>query len=232
MRQGGQRLARIAEKIKEASDPGVTTKDLDQLARKLISKKGGTPSFLGYKGFPAAICTSVNETVVHGVPSSYELREGDLLSIDLGFEWRGYHTDMALTYPIGPVSEKEEKLMEVTDKALELAIREAVEGARLGDLGNRIENYVKSNNLTIVEGLCGHGIGKEVHEDPQVFNTGKPNTGLKIKRGLVFCIEPMVTSGDPKIKHLEDGIKTRNLSAHFEHTVAITENGTEILTAN
>lgn len=230
MREGGSKLADITRRIKKAATVETTTKQLEDLAKTLIRKKGGRPSFLGYKGFPAAICTSINETVVHGVPSNRKLKEGDILSIDLGFEWKGYHTDMAVTFPIGKIDKKTENLLAVTQKSLDLAIEQSREGNRLGDVGHVIEDYVTKNGFVVVEGLCGHGIGKEVHEDPQVLNSGKPQRGLKMEEGFVFCIEPMVTTKDSKIYHDKEGIKTKNLSAHFEHTVAIVDGKSEILT--
>lgn len=231
MREGGSKLASITKRIKKEAKPGVATKELESLARELIDKKGGKPSFLGYKGFPAAICTSINKTVVHGVPSKRKLKDGDLLSIDLGFEWKGYHTDMATTFSIGDVDEKVNKLLNVTKKSLDLAIEISREGNRLGDVGNAIETYIQNNGFVVVEGLCGHGIGKEVHQDPQVFNSGTPGKGMDLKNGFVFCIEPMVTTEDGKISQTTEGIKTKNISAHFEHTIAIIDGKPEILTA-
>ena len=230
MRKGGSKLAEVTKEIKAAAGVGVTTKKLEKLAKDLIQKKGGTPSFLGYKGFPAAICTSINETVVHGVPSERKLKEGDILSIDLGFEWRGYHTDMAVTFPIGEIDSKTKELLEVTEGALNSAIRASKKGSTLGDLGHAIENCVKKAGFVVVEGLCGHGIGKEVHEDPQVLNTGRPGTGFELEEGFVFCVEPMVTTEDPQIHHDSQGIKTKNISAHFEHTLAIVDGKAEVLT--
>lgn len=230
MQEGGAKLSSISKRLKEEAVAGVRTERLDQLARKLIKEENGKPSFLGYKGFPAAICTSINETVVHGVPSSQKLKEGDILSIDIGFEWRGYHTDMAFTFPIGNINSETKKLIRVTEESLGLAIKKSKSGFRLGDVGSAIENSVKKAGFVVVEGLCGHGIGKEVHEDPQVMNTGVPGRGIELKNGFVFCIEPMVTSGSSKIMHTKEGIKTNNLSAHFEHTVAIVDGKAQVLT--
>ena len=230
MREGGSKLASIANKLKEDAKPGLSTKKLDDLAKKLIKKEGGNPSFLGYKGFPAAICTSINETVVHGVPSSRELKNGDLLSIDLGFEWKGFHTDMAFTVPIGKVDQEAQRLIKVTKKSLDLAIKVSKAGNRLGDVGSAVEKHVQGSGFVVVEGLCGHGIGREVHEDPQVFNTGTPGKGMELKEGFVFCVEPMVTTEDPQIHHDSQGIKTKNISAHFEHTIAIVDGKAEVLT--
>ena len=230
MQEGGSKLASISKRLKKKASVGVTTESLNKLAQKLMKEEGGKPSFLGYKGFPAAICTSTNETVVHGVPSNQKLKEGDILSIDIGFEWKGYHTDMAFTFPIGSVGSEAEKLIRVTEESLNLAIKKSKSGVRLGDIGHAVEECVKKAGFVVVEGLCGHGIGKEVHEDPQVMNTGMPGRGIKLKDGFVFCIEPMVTTGSPKIEHTREGIKTKNLSAHFEHTIAVVDGKTEILT--
>ncbi len=230
MREGGRKLFSITEIVKKRAEPGITTGKLEELAKDLIFKEGAEPSFLGYKGFPAAICTSVNETVVHGIPSERKLKKGDILSIDLGIEWKGYHTDMAVTFPIGEIDEKKKKLLSVTEKALKKGIAKAKRGNRLGDIGYAIESYVRSRGFVVVEGLCGHGIGREVHQAPQILNTGKPGKGMKIEEGFVFCIEPMVTLKKPGIKHTKSGIKTKNPSAHFEHTVAIVDGNPEILT--
>ncbi len=230
MREGGSLLAQAMAELKEETRPGMATKELDRLARRIIDEKGGKPSFLNYQGFPAAICTSINDVVVHGVPSSQEIKSGDLVSLDLGFEYRGYHTDMAITFPVGEVSEKALRLMRATKESLRLAIKESQSGKRLGDVGSRIENYIKEEGFKVVEGLCGHGIGREVHEDPQILNTGKPGTGMKIVEGMVFCIEPMVAIESSRIFKAEEGIKTSGLSAHFEHTVAIIDGKAEVLT--
>ncbi len=231
MREGGRKLAETVLELKKKSVVGKTTKYLDLLAREIISKKGGEPSFLGYRGFPAAICASVNNVVVHGIPSDYKLKEGDILSIDVGLKWRGYHTDMAITFSIGKVDSKTSELIKVTKKSLDLAVKETTGRNRLGDIGNAVESYVKKKGFVVVEGLCGHGIGKKLHQDPQILNTGKPNTGPKIKEGSVICIEPMVTIFNPAIENIPSGITTENLSAHFEHTVAVVKGRPEVLTS-
>ncbi len=230
MKEGGAKLAGIVAKLKTKASPGMTTKALNSLAESLIEKEGGKPSFKGYKSFPAAMCASVNETVVHGIPSSEKLKRGDILSLDLGFYYKGYHTDMATTFPIGDIDEKTQKLINVTKKSLDLGIENSKKGNRLGDIGGIIEEYVKKQGFIVVEGLCGHGIGEEVHEEPQILNTGKRGTGMEIKEGFVFCIEPMITTGNSEIYQEDNGIKTKNLSAHFEHTIAIVNGRAEIIT--
>jgi methionyl aminopeptidase len=234
IREGGKILAEIMEEVKKKSLLGVTTQSLNILAEKLIKEKGGTPSFKNYKGFPAALCTSVNEVIVHGIPSEYILKDGDILSLDLGVCYKGFHTDMAITFPIGCVEGETLRLIRETKKALKRGIKKTKIGNTLGDIGNTIERHVKKSGFTTVEGLCGHGIGREVHEDPQVLNEGKRGKGMPLEVGMVFCIEPMLTMGSKEITPSGDGmgIKTfdNSLSAHFEHTLALTENGVLVLT--
>lgn len=231
MKESGKMLSDVIAKVKGKVSPGVTTERLNGLAERLISNKGATPSFKNYKGFPAAMCTSVNNVVVHGIPSDYELKKGDMISLDLGLCYNGWHSDMATTIVVGKTTEKQKELMTVTKKSLKKGIAAFRKGNRLGDVGNAIQSYVENKGFVVVEGLCGHGIGREVHEDPQVLNTGQKGAGLKIKEGMVVCIEPMITTKDPTIQHTADGIKTKNLSAHFEHMIAIVDGKPEILTA-
>ncbi len=234
MRKGGRLLAETMEEIKRRALPGVTTLSLNDHAQELILKKGGKPSFKGYKGFPAALCTSVNEVIVHGIPSNYRLKEGDILSLDLGFFYKGFHTDMAVTVPIGDCQGEVLRLLRETKKSLKRGIKNSREGNTLGDVGNTISRHAKKSGFYVIKGLCGHGIGKEVHEEPQVLNEGKRRKGAKLVKGAVFCIEPMFSTGSPYIKEHDDGmaIKTADgsLSAHFEHTIAITEKGTKVIT--
>jgi len=230
MSQGGKKLSSIMEKLKESALEGVETKKLNEIAERLIEKEGGKPSFKGYKGFPAALCTSVNNIVVHGIPSSYRLKEGDLLSLDLGMLYKGFHTDMAITFPIGEVDQETLRLVRVTKKALKLAVKKSRVGNTLGDVGETIERYIRRRGFFIVEGLCGHGIGREVHEDPQIPNTGKRGRGLKIEEGMTFCIEPMVSINKGLAKETEEGFVTEKKSAHFEYTLAIVEGKAKILT--
>lgn len=234
IREGGKILAEIMGKVKEKAVSGVTTQSLNVFAEKLIKEKKGVPSFKGYKGFPAALCTSVNEVVVHGVPSEYILKEGDVLSLDLGLYYKGFHTDMAITFPIGNVEGEVLRLIRETKKALKRGIKKTKVGNTLGDVGNTIERHVKKSGFQTVEGLCGHGIGKEIHEDPQILNEGKRGKGIPLEVGMVFCIEPMLSMGRKEIVPSGDGmgIKTldNSLSAHFEHTLALTEKGVLVLT--
>ncbi|HOK35325.1 MAG TPA: type I methionyl aminopeptidase [Candidatus Pacearchaeota archaeon] len=234
MAEGGKLLAGIMKKLEEKVKAGVPTKFFDELAEELIFKCGGEPNFKGEGGFPATICTSVNEEIVHGIPSERILREGDILSLDIGMKYKGYHSDMAVTVPVGKVSSEAQRLIRVTKKALKRGIKKARIGNTLGDIGNTIQRYVESQGFNVVRELCGHGIGKELHEDPQVLNYGKRHKGLKIQEGMVFCIEPMVTIGDWRIKRSKDGqgfeTKDGSLSCHFEHEIAITQKGPRILT--
>ena len=233
MREGGKILASIMEEVKKNVSPGITTDKLNQVAEGLVFKFG-KPSFKGYNNFPATLCTSINEEIVHGVPSSRKLKEGDIISLDLGLFYKGYHTDMAVTVPVGNVSPEFLRLIMVSKKALKRGLKKAKEGSTFGDIGNTIERYVNSQGLDIVNNLCGHGIGKDLHEEPEIPNYGKRNTGSKIEKGMVFCIEPMISMFGSEIKLAEDGYayKTTNnsISAHYEHTVAITDKGAEIIT--
>jgi len=232
--EGGRILAEIIEKLKKEVMPGVSLKELDRVAETLIFKYKAIPAFKGYNGFPAVLCTSVNQTVVHGVPTSYKLKEGDIVSLDLGVKYKGYFTDMATTVPVGEVSPEILRLLRVTKKALKLGIKKAKIGNTFGDIGNTIQRYIESQGFNVVRDLCGHGIGKNLHEEPEIFNFGKRHSGPEIKKGMVFCIEPMVTVGDWHLKKSKDGFgfETRDgsLSCHFEHTVVAGEKGGIILT--
>ncbi len=234
MAEGGRRLAKIMKRLKEMVRPGITTKQLDKAAEELILRFKGEPSFKGYKGYPATLCTSVNQVIVHQVPSDYKLKEGDILSLDLGMKYKGYHSDMAITIPVGRVSPEARRLIRVTKKALKRGIKKVRPGNTFGDIGNTIQRYVESQGYNVIRDLCGHGIGKELHEEPEIFNFGKRHTGPEIKEGMVFCLEPMVSSGDWHIKKSKDGYgfetKDGSLSAHFEHMMVVTKNGCRILT--
>lgn len=232
MQEGGKILSFVMGETKKIVVPGVTTQELSTFAEKLIIKKGGSPSFKGYQGFPAALCTSVNEVVVHGVPSDYNLKEGDILSLDLGVYYKGYHTDMAVTVPVGSVDGESLRIIRAAKKALKRGIKKVREGNTFGDIGNTISRYVTKSGYVVAQGLCGHGIGEDIHEDPQVLNEGKRGKGEKITKGMVFCIEPMISAGSPEIKKSSSGIETADgsLSAHFEHTIAVTERGVFVLT--
>ena len=214
--------------------PGITTKKLDELAYNFIISKHATPSFKGYDGYPGSICASINEEVVHGLPGKRVLKEGDIISIDIGACYKGYHGDSAWTYKVGKVSKEKEYLMEHTEKALFEGLNQIKEGARIGDIGNAIENYAKEHKLGVVKELVGHGVGSNLHEMPDVPNYGRANTGPLLKEGMVIAVEPMLTSKSPEIVLLDDDwtIETEDYSdaAHYEHTVVVTKNGYKILT--
>jgi len=242
MAEAGKRLARITQELKKKVAPGIKTRELDRLAESLIFKFEGKPSFKGYENFPNSLCVSVNEEIVHGLPSDRTLEEGDIVSLDLGFfspvkmpgADQGFHVDMAITVPVGKVNPQALRLIRVTKKILKLAIKKAKVGNTFGDIGNTIQRYVESQGYNVVRDLCGHGIGKKIHEEPQIMNYGKRKTGPKIKEGMVFCLEPMLTMGDWQIERAKDGFayktKDDSLSAHFEHTIAITQKGPKVLT--
>ena len=234
MAEGGKILAGVMRELENKVKPGITTKELDELAEELIFKSGGKCSFKGYQGFPCCLCTSVNEEIVHAVPSKRILKEGDILSLDLGLEHKGFHADMARTLPVGRAGKEVSELIKVTKEALKIGIGEVKPGNTFGDIGNAIQKYVESKGLGIVRELCGHGIGREIHEDPQILNYGKKGTGPKVRSGMVLCLEPMVTVGDWDIARSGDGsgFKTKDgsLSCHFEDMIAVTKNGAKVLT--
>lgn len=213
---------------------GIKTKELDKLAEDFIRKQGATPSFKGYEGFPTALCISINSEVVHGFPSERVLKNGDIISIDIGACYKGYHGDSAWTYKVGKVEDEVEYLLEHTEKSLYVGLREVKPGNRVGDIGYAISQYAKEHNLGVVKELCGHGVGTNVHEDPEVPNYGTKNTGPRLKEGMVIAVEPMLTLGSPRI-YVHDNdwtIDTQDHrpSAHFEHTVVVTADGYKILT--
>ena len=220
--------------LKSLIKPGITTKYLSDEADKFITSHGGIPGFKGLYGFPGTICISVNEEVVHGIPGDRVLKEGDIVSLDIGVVVDGYHSDSAWTYPVGKISREKEYLLHHTEKALYAGLKEIKDGARLGSVGARIEQYAKKHNLGVVRELVGHGVGTSLHEEPDVPNYGKYNTGIELKSGMTLAIEPMLNSGTRKIYVLDDDwtIVTRDkkASAHFEHTIVVTDSGYEILT--
>jgi len=239
MRMGGRILADTLEKVSQYIKPNITLKELDQIAQEYIESKNAQPSFLGYSpegaSFPyrASICASVNDSVVHGIPNGYKLKDGDIITIDLGVYFKGYHTDSAKTFIVGTGSKEARHLLETTEAALYLGIQKAKAGNTLGDIGYAIESYAKKNKIKVIEGLTGHGIGRNLHELPTVLNTGKPGAGLELKEGMTIAIEPMFAIGSKYIIHADDdSYKTEDdsLSAHFEHTIAITKGEPEILT--
>ena len=220
--------------LKPLIKEGITTKELDKLAEDFIRSKDATPSFKGYEGFPSTLCTSINSEVVHGFPSDRKLKDGDIISIDIGACYKGYHGDSAWTYTVGEVDEKTKQLLEDTEKSLFVGLEQVKPGNRIGDIGYAIEQYARKHNLGVVRELCGHGVGTSVHEDPEVPNYGIPNTGPRLKEGMVIAVEPMLTLGSPKV-FLHDNdwtVDTQDgsLSAHFEHTVVVTKDGYQILT--
>ena len=234
MAEGGKILAKTIKELEKKVRPGITTKELDRLAESLLFKSGGTPSFKGHEGFPTTLCASINEELVHAVPSQRKLKEGDVLSLDLGMKYQGYHSDMAITLPVGKISPEAQRLIRVTKKALKRGIKKARPGNTFGDIGNTIQRYVESQGFNVVRDLCGHGIGRELHEEPKILNYGKRHSGPEIKEGMTFCLEPMVTVGDWKLKKSKDGygFETQDgfLSCHFEHMMVATKNGAKILT--
>jgi methionyl aminopeptidase len=234
MRKAGRVVAEMHEKCTEAARPGATTFDIDKVAREVIDRRGARSNFLGYHGFPAVICTSPNDVIVHGIPGDYRLEEGDILSIDAGAIIEGWHADAAITIPIGEVDEEARRLMDVTRRSLEASITQIVAGNHLGDVGAAVEAVAVEAGFTVVREYVGHGIGTAMHEEPPVPNYGQPGRGVRIKEGYVLAIEPMVNQGKPETETLEDGwtVVTRDgsLSAHFEHTIAVTDHGPEVLT--
>lgn len=237
MKKAGDIVYKTHMYLKDFIKPGVTTKQLNDLADDfIINKCKSYPSFKGLYGFPGTICISVNEEVVHGIPSARKLKEGDLVKLDIGASYNGYHGDSAYTYPVGKITEEEQMLLRETKNALFKGIEQVKPGNRIGDISNAIEEHAKKYNLAVVEELCGHGIGKKVHEDPNVLNYGKPHEGPVLKEGMVIAIEPMLNLGTKKIYMLEDDwtiiTADNKKSAHFEHTVAVTKDGYEILTGD
>lgn len=240
IREGGKRLARILLALKEAVRPGITTMELDSLAERLVKEGGDTPAFLNYtpegadSPYPGTLCVSVNDEVVHGIRSKRALLEGDIIALDMGIEHGGFFTDAAITVPVGAVSKVAQKLMDVTEKALNVGISVAQAGNTVGDIGYAVEKYVNKNDFVVVEELGGHGVGYHQHEDPHIANYGTRGEGMKLIPGMVLALEPIVNEGTRYIKLLSDGYtfvtKDHKRSAHFEHTILITEGEPEILT--
>jgi methionyl aminopeptidase len=236
MRRAGRIVSATIDEVTGAVKPGVTTADLDRIAEDRILAEGATPSFKGYRGFPASICASVNEEVVHGIPGARTLEEGDILSLDFGAIWEGYHGDSAVTVFVGePPSAEAEKLVRVTEESLEAGISQVKAGRHLSDISHAVQQVVEGAGFNVVREYVGHGIGQNLHEDPQIPNYGSPGRGPELKTGLVIAIEPMVNMGDWETRVLADGwtvvTADGSLSAHFEHTIAVTDEGPEVLTA-
>lgn len=234
MKEAGLIVWQVHQELAKAVQPGVTTRELDALAESLIRKAGGVPTFKGYHGYPASICASINDEVVHGIPSDRQLQEGDVLAIDLGVTYKGWVGDSAYTHPVGQIGPEPARLLDVTRIALEKAISQCYAGNRLGDIGHAVQAYVESQGFNVVRDFVGHGIGASMHEDPQVPNFGPPGTRELLRPGMVLAIEPMVNAGTWEVRVLDDQwtVVTADgkYSAHFEHTVAITEDGPVILT--
>jgi methionyl aminopeptidase len=235
MRRAGLIVAETLRDLRKMVAPGVTTRVLDSYAEKKIRTAGAYPTFKGYRGFPASICASVNDEVVHGIPSERKLREGDIIKIDCGATLDGFVGDAAITIPVGDVSPSIEKLLQITRESLFKAMEMMVPGNRLYDVSYAVQEYVEDRGFSIVREFCGHGIGQKMHEDPQVPNYGRPGTGPRLKEGWVLAVEPMVNEGTHEVRILSDGwtVKTRDgrASSHFEHTIAVTDDGPTVLTS-
>jgi methionyl aminopeptidase len=235
MQTANQLVADVLAELEAEVAPGVTTADLDRLAERLVRDAGAEPAFKGYRGYPATLCASVNEEVVHGIPSkSRALREGDIVSLDIGVKVNGFYGDAAVTVPVGRVPEDTATLLRVTNESLERAIAQVRVGGRLSDIGHAVQEWVESHGFSIVREFVGHGIGERLHEDPQIPNYGPPGRGPKLAEGMVLAIEPMVAMGRPETRVLGDGwtavTRDGSLAAHFEHTVAVTSRGPLVLT--
>jgi methionyl aminopeptidase len=234
LREAGRIVALTHHELKKHLSPGITTKELDQIAEEFIRTQGAFPSFKGYNGFPGSICTSVNNELVHGIPSDRVLNDGDIISIDVGAKYNGYHGDSAWTYAVGKIDDETVRLLDVTEESLYQGLKEAKPGERLSNISHAIQKYVETNSFSIVREYVGHGVGQDLHEEPDIPHYGPPNKGPLLKPGMVLAIEPMVNAGSRYVKTLVDNwtvvtVDGRNC-AHFEHTIAITETGFEILT--
>ena len=234
MRHAGMLVSKMHQFIKPYIKAGVTTKELDRLCEKFILDNDAVPSCKGYEGFPCALCTSVNDEVVHGIPSNRKLKNGDIITIDVVIGYKGYQGDAAWTYAVGEVDDDKKYLMEHTEKALYEGIKMIKPGNRIGDISEAVQNYAETHNLGVVRELCGHGIGKDMHEDPEVPNFGIANTGTRLKPGMVICVEPMLTFGHRDVFLLDDDwtvvTQDGSAAAHYEHTILVTDDGYEILT--
>src|SRR5688572_22280140 len=233
MRAANLLVADVLAELGSMVAPGVTTGDLDAAAERLVRERGAEPAFKGYRGYPATLCASINEQVVHGIPSRRAVAEGDIISLDMGVKLNGFYGDSAVTVPVGRVSEDVSRLLRVTREALEKGIEQVRVGGRVSDIGHAIQAHVESNGFSVVREFVGHGIGASLHEEPQIANYGEPGRGPRLAEGMVFAIEPMVNMGKPAVKVLADGwtavTRDGSLSAHFEHTVAVTKDGPLVL---
>lgn len=235
MRKAGRLVAKTHAFLKQLIKPGITTKELDEAAEEFINKNGGRPAFKGYNGYPASICTSINEEVVHGIPGLKKLEDGDIISIDIGTVVDGYYGDGAKTYPVGNISEDKRKLIEVTKQSFYEGLKYAKVGYRLSDISHAIQSYAENNGFSVVRDFVGHGIGQKMHEDPQIPNFGPPGKGPRLKPGMALAIEPMINAGAYHVRVLKDNWTVVTLdgkpSAHYEHTIIITKDEPEILTS-
>ena len=235
IRESCKFLAETHKELEKLVEPGITTIELDRFARNYIVKRGGRPAFLNYMGYPASLCTSINEVVIHGIPSKRKLKEGDIVSLDLGIDYKGFFSDSALTHPVGKISKEAENLIRITKESLYLGIEKAVPGNRIHDISRAVYNHAKSYNYGVVRDFCGHGVGFSPHESPQVPNYVGSGPNPRIKKGLVIAIEPMINLGVDEVRVLNDDwtVKTMDnkIAAHWEHTIAVFEDHTEILTS-
>lgn len=233
MDEANRIVQRVLDGLAERVAPGVTTKELDRWAEAEIRASGGAPGFLGYKGYPATLCTSINDVIVHGIPNDAALREGDIVGIDCGVLYKGYYGDAARTFPVGAISEEASRLLDVTRTCLEMAVEQVRPGNRISDIGRAVQGHVEANGFSVVREFVGHGVGASLHEDPQIPNYVTPGARTKLRPGLVLAIEPMVNVGSPEVATDADGWTARtadgSLSAHFEYSVAVTESGPRIL---
>lgn len=235
MREAGKIVAYVHELLREAIKPGISTFELDEIAYRAIVKHNASPSFKGYGGFPASICASKNDVVVHGIPRKDDiLMEGDIISIDIGAEYKGYHGDAAKTHPVGKITEDDARLIRETRESFYKGIEQALVGKRLSDISHAIQSHVEEFGFSVVREFVGHGVGRSLHEDPQIPNYGPPDRGPRLESGMVLAIEPMINQGTYKVQVLEDGWTVKTIdgkkSSHYEHTIAITDNGPDILT--
>ncbi len=234
MRRASSILVNVLNDLNAHVKPGITTKELDDIAREAIVSSKAKCAFLGYKGFPKSICASVNEEIVHGIPSNRALIDGDIVSLDIGVEYQGFYSDAAITLAVGSIDAETKRLIDTTKQSLYRAIERIGPGARVSDISFAIQEHVEDNKFSVIRDFVGHGIGANLHEDPQIPNFGQPGMGVRLKEGMVFAIEPMVSAGKPDVEILDDGwtavTKDKSFTAHFEHTVAVTYAGYEILT--
>jgi len=235
LRRSGRMVRQVLGEIRERVKPGATTLELEKFVARRFKELGAKPAFLGYRGYPCCLCASVNDEVIHGIPSDRRmLKDGDILSLDTGVILDGYYGDSAITVPVGAISESAQRLLKVTEESLELALEKVRLGNRLGDVSSTVQDYAEKNGYSVVREFVGHGIGKAMHEEPQVPNFGQPGHGPMLKEGMVFAVEPMVNAGGPAVKVLSDNWTAvtvdGRLSAHFEHMVAVTRNGPDVLT--